>query len=499
LSPRRCLPVVETAVFKSIRLPLTFVLWLVLCWGPNQTSAAESKSHEARMAAAANAFNKGNLQACFAIYDDILKTDPHNEEVLYQRAHILFWKRKFQDAIDDLNKCKSNNQKYLVLRGKCYCGLGQYKKAAADMERVLKLTPKHLSYLRDLSMTNIQAEQYSTAMAEADRLANFVPHAAEAFGIQSLAHAFAGDSIGAAKLLGQYFFCKRFVLVNVREQAVPPARSDRDPGFNSYLNFMWIFEFNALKNLATQSINSQPREAKHYVTRALLYFYVQNYQLAVNDAEKAISLAPSFWAAYMVRAVSLAGLHQYDPALADAQKAIELMPNENASYDILDVVYYEMNSREKVTAALDKLAKKHPNNIAIALTQGSIAVQTDERAKALSILTGSLKLKPNSVQSLIARGEVYQTEAQFDQALTDFDNAVRNAPNNGRALLDRGTIYVQKGETLKALADLNRTLQLDYDVRRALIARAVCYDKLGKHAEALKDRDEARTAIFVGP
>jgi tetratricopeptide (TPR) repeat protein len=451
------------------------------------------------MAAADSAFRSGNLKGCFAIYNDILKTNPHNEEVLYQRAHILYWSRKFQEAIDDLNKCQSNAPRFLSLRSQCYCGLGQFKKAVAEMERILKLSPKHLSYLRELAMANMQAGQYAVAAAEADRLANFVPHAAEAFGIQSLAHAFTGDSAGAAKLLSQYLFCKRFVLVNVREQAVPPARSEKDPSLNAYLNFMWASEFTTLKNLATQSINSQPKDAKRYLTRALLYFYVQNYKLAVSDVEKAIVLAPNFWAAYVVRAVCLAGLHQYDRALADAQKAIELMPDERASYDILDVVYYEMNSREKVTAALEKLAKKYPNNVAIALTQSSIAVQTDERPKALTILTESLKLKPNSVQSLLARGEVYQTEGQFDQALADLNNAVKSDPNNGRALLDRGTVYVAKGENLKALADLTKTLQLEHDVRRALVARAVCYDKLGKHAEALKDRDQARIAIFAGP
>ncbi len=480
-----------------MRLSQPIALWILFTsLTAIPVMAAPPSSRQDQLAVASKLYTQGNLQACYDICSQILKKDPHDEEALCQRAAVSFWWQKYPAAIEDSNACKATNAHAVILRAKSYSAMGEYKKSLAELEHLFKILPKELRLLSALCLAHLQTGQTAQAVADAIRLTNFVPHSDEAMGLQSLAYAFMGDSTEAAKSLGQYFFCKRFIVVNLREQAVPPEIKEKTVGWNPHTNFLWMSEYRALTKIASQSIASQPRDAKRYVTRALLNFYVRNYTPAVKDLEKAISLSPDLWSAHILRAVCLLGLHQYTQALSDAHKAIEIMPNERASYDILDVVYYEMNGRDKMTAELDKLAKKYPANLAIALISSSINVQMDEREKAITILSAALKSKPQSVAALIARGEIYVNLSQIEKALADFDQALTIAPNNGQALLDRGTLYLAKGDANKALVDLNKAVQLEHDLKRAWLARAICYDKLGKTEAARTDRADSRGAVL---
>ncbi len=76
--------------------------------------------------------------------------------------------------------------------------------------------------------------------------------------------------------------------------------------------------------MVTKAISANPKNAKAYNNRGIVYYELKDYRSAVNDYTQALSIKPNNLGTIINRGVSYSRAGDYKNATKDARKACEM-------------------------------------------------------------------------------------------------------------------------------------------------------------------------------
>lgn len=113
---------------------------------------------------------------------------------------------------------------------------------------------------------------------------------------------------------------------------------------------------------AEMAKENMEKAAKPWVKSGTHYYYLKQYERAIQDYNKAIQLNPNYAVAYNNRGNAYSDLRKYERAIQDFDKAIELKPNYEYAYYWRGWVYEKMKEYKKALEDYNKALKFDPNN-----------------------------------------------------------------------------------------------------------------------------------------
>jgi len=97
---------------------------------------------------------------------ELIKTNPNNAELLFQRGYVREKNLKYRKCIEDFTKVislKPENHTTRTNRGYAYRNIGEYQKAIDDFNAELKINPNAYSY-EHISMVYYLTKDFSKAL-----------------------------------------------------------------------------------------------------------------------------------------------------------------------------------------------------------------------------------------------------------------------------------------------------------------------------------------------
>ncbi len=232
-----------------------------------------------------------------------------------------------------------------------------------------------------------------------------------------------------------------------------------------------------------------PQEASGYLGRGLVFNTKKDYDRAIADFGKAIQLEPTT-DAYFLRGEAFLAKGEYDPAIADYDKVLQLDPQRVRTYLQRAGAHYHKGDSDRAISDVDKLIQVAPTATAYSLRGLAYSTRGDYE-QAIADYTRAIQLDPEEKDILFFRGDAYFRTGDYERAISDFDNAIKLNPNDTHSYRVRGMAYSHKGDHDRALADLDRVIQLSPQDAEAYISRGIAHARKNDIDRAFLDFDKA--------
>jgi|GEM_PF-3666083 len=322
--------------------------------------------------------NTDSLNRKVSEYSKILRNNPENIDILFQRARSYRKLGKYSQALNDIMKVINKDSVYTnsyYERGEMYWNLKEYDKAIHDFKIQLKINPKDIHSMHRLGY--IYLEIYKTdSLEKANCLYRNI------LDIDST-DIYALDGLG-------YFYAKCC------------NRDSLDKAMRIY----------------NRIIEIDPTFAHAYCSRGYIYYDYkfknqgQNFdELALNDFKKAIELDNNFGMAYFNRAAANWALANLQEAYDDFRMAKKLYFEERESINrSLKQLKEELNTISESNKKIEKFSKRiliDPENAELYYQRGinylnvthvsfvKKETENDMKKKAYSDFCKYLELEPN--------------------------------------------------------------------------------------------------------
>ena len=182
----------------------------------------------------------------------------------------------------------------------------------------------------------------------------------------------------------------------------------------------------------TKAIQNSPR-AIDYFRRSQSYYYLELYEIALNDLNQTIALDP-LPSAYNFRGLIYKKLGLYQEAIEDYTKAIEL-------------------------------EKEKSNHIKF-FNRGVTYYTTVQYQKAIDDFNKAIELSPDFTDAFYQRAFAYYELGLYEKSILDGMKVIQLDPNNNKDLHDSVYAYMgysryKLGQYQKAIDNFNKALELD--------------------------------------
>lgn len=421
--------------------------------------AIQPKQSTAIPAKAVELFEKGKaFWKAYEIGDAIdamtkaIELSPNYLDALSERGTIYFLIRKYEPAVNDLDKVlavQPNNTKILHYRGLALTEIavktkdddndrktanGIAQRALADISKAIEIAPNEYPYFNARGKLLLAFGFYKESITDFEKSIAIKPNGV-AFAHRGLAKFFLDDATA----------------MNDLNQAVKIA-PDYPDAF--YIRGTVHRDNGKLKDALLdldEAIKLSKYNEKYFNTRGMLYFRLQDGYMAVADFSKAIKEKPEYAMAYFNRAVTY-----------------KRFP-------------YSVSTDGNV---IDKIRLQH--------------------TKMLEDLTSAIKYKPNFDAAYVERGLMYSTDmrnkstpdaetiARLKLALADFEQAIKYNPNNAEAFNGRASVHDDLGKKDLALADYSKAIALDPKLATAYMGRMAIYCEQGKKELSIADEKKVK-------
>ena len=252
--------------------------------------------------------------------------------------------------------------------------------------------------------------------------------------------------------------------------------------------------------IALQSIAKAQPENKDLIYKVrslsgLLYYLLEEYDLALEEYNTAIELNPHA-EAYYIRGLVYQQQGDYDNFIDDFNKAIELKPNNAYPYYSRGVVYMLNGDYDRAISDFNRAISLNPDFPEAYFNRGAVYRDRGEYNHSIADYNRAIQLEPNEAEAYNNRGNVYDKKGEYDLAITDFNRAIQLNPNYSDAYYNRGLTNRNRGEYDLAIEDYNMVIQLNPNDAEAYHNRGAVRDDKREYDLAIKDYNKA---ILLNP
>ncbi len=290
----------------------------------------------------------GRNKEAAAVYEYLVGKSPNEEEYYYKWAYFLIKANEISRAIkvyDDLEKRTGLTDEIARRKHSLYVGIGDSKKAAIELERLVQAFPREIENYYLLAA-------YYEQIGEA-KLAENVYRTILKININDPKASIALAGSGETDDDGRYLASLKTVF------AQPDASIDfKIAKLLPYINKV---ADTGDKNLAASAIElteileqAHPNEAKAYAAHADLLYYSGQREAALTNYQKTLALDETVYLVWEQTLRIQAELGDYEALLGTAEKAMDVFPNKAFLFYMHGVAAYELGQYTQSLASLDQ-------------------------------------------------------------------------------------------------------------------------------------------------
>ncbi len=423
------------------------------------------------------------------LYEQLAKSDPHNEEYYFKWAYFLVRASEPEKAIkvyDDLEKMIGVNEETTRHKHTLYLGMGDYKKAAKELESIISIFPEKTEYRHLLATFYEQTDQKDLAKQTYQAILNLNPNDARAK-IALSESAKGNDDIGFLNSLKPVFENPN-VNIDVKiTEILPYVNQFADTGGDNLgttlLGLVSILEKvhpNSAKSYAVlgdvlyysgqrdQALEKYKKTLElddnvWAVWEQLLYIYAekQDYTNLATYSEKALDIFPNQATAQYLNGMAYNGTEQYRDALGSLQQAM-IMSGNNArlKYEILNEMgktQFHLKQYDRSDESFEEAMKLNPNDpLVLRNYSHHLAARpsgtSEQLAKAKQLAEKLNDLAPKAPANEAALAFVFYKMKDYNAAKSWLDKALEHGGSNHATVLEYyGDVLFQMGNTAGAV------------------------------------------------
>lgn len=375
-------------------------------------------------------------RAIMATYDELLRENFRDYEVLFRRADELARHNDFLRALDDLDKamkyCPATDTEMMFqitgLRAICYYQLHRYQQALDAVNNALAIDSTH--YPTVLLKANVEYELGSFAAAKADygRLQRMNPHSADAlYGLARIAAKENNRGLANEYMTQALEFTTDKSMTLVQRAHV----------------HQMLDEYNAAVEDLLAAINTDASN-----TEAIIEFVNMagsNYTAVIDGISATIQKVPNNPLYYYMRATVAENHYHYTDAIADYQYMLDnKLYKYPGLYASLAKCYYALgfydDAMTNIAIALGQ-AGDNPDELALYFTvQAKIQRALGENEKALTSINNALSYDSELTPAMVEKALVLTSLKQPSEASNVLGEVIMNEPLDAEAYLLRAWV-----------------------------------------------------------
>ncbi|OGR17721.1 MAG: hypothetical protein A2X81_06500 [Desulfobacterales bacterium GWB2_56_26] len=203
--------------------------------------------------------------------------------------------------------------------------------------------------------------------------------------------------------------------------------------------------------------------------RARTYYFMKDYDNALEDINRSIALRPPIVSPYSLRAVIYAATGRIDKAIADFSLAEELSPGED---DILQHKRAAANTLilqghtaatvnpDQALASYDQALRIDPFSSEAFFRKGLLYAQSGQLDQAVPQFRRAIEYDPRDIKAVKAMDYTLMMQGRWDEIIGYWNGFLALEPDNGEAYLERAGTFHHKGDQEKSRADLKQACDL---------------------------------------
>eukprot|EP01064_Diplonema_japonicum_P026037 TRINITY_DN3744_c0_g2_i1.p1 TRINITY_DN3744_c0_g2~~TRINITY_DN3744_c0_g2_i1.p1 ORF type:complete len:424 (+),score=64.77 TRINITY_DN3744_c0_g2_i1:74-1345(+) len=245
------------------------------------------------------------------------------------------------------------------------------------------------------------------------------------------------------------------------------------------------------------AIQEDPAHENAYNNRAVAYFYLEMYQMCVEDCTQQIEVNPKHQTESLSnKALALEMLNNLEESVTAWTGAIDTTPEQKSHLYIkrgtvlIKLAAYEEAVKDFETSLeIDDTAEAHAG-IADAL----LRAHGPGSEKCLKEINKAIEMSPDCAEFYGILGRAY-AKTDLKRAFDAFSKAIQLDVDNSEAYLNRGFINRANGQTEAALRDLSNAIRTDEKCMVAYCERADIISmnaaNLDAHMQAIREIETA--------
>ncbi len=358
--------------------------------------------------------SNGEDEKAAELYEAIVELQPEVEEHYFRHAYFLVRANEVKDALkvyDQLEERLGISEEVIRRKHALYLGMGNNKKAAAELKRLIEAFPKDMSYRHLLAEFYTQVGQKEEAEKVYKAILRLDPDNAKA------ELALAGQSVQETD---EIRYLKSLQSAFLQEDA------SIDPKMKKLIPFIRKVAENGDKQLADAALQLtsilqrvHPAEAKAYSAAGDLLYHSGRKQQAIEQYLKTIELDDTKFSVWEQAMRAYQETYQYEALRDFAERAMDYYPNQT-------MVYYQHAYAQQALGELED------------------ALGTLEQAYFMAGGNAYIEVLVRSLQ-----GAIYNKMGQAERSDKAFEQALQKDSSAPPALSRYAYALAQRGERLK--------------------------------------------------
>lgn len=328
-----------------------------------------------------------------AVYEQLVKEDPRNEEYYFKWAYFLVRSGQPDAAIkvyDGLEKMMGINEEVTRHKHTLYVGMGQYNKASKELEKLTEAFPDKINFRHLLAGFYDQIDEKDKAKKVYEEILTIDP--ADARAKIALAEKEKGrDDIGFLNSLKPVFE-NPDVKIDVKiSEIIPYVNSLADTGDRQLGN--------TLLGLTSVLERVHPNSAKAYAVLGDVLYYTGEKARALEKYKKTLELDDTVWMVWEQLLYIQAEEKKWTELAATSEKALDIFPNQAMAQYFNGLAYNNTSEYRDAASSLQQallMAGKNARLRYDVLNElGKSYFYLRQYAKSDDAFEEALKLNPN--------------------------------------------------------------------------------------------------------
>ncbi|MBK7871022.1 MAG: tetratricopeptide repeat protein [Saprospiraceae bacterium] len=364
------------------------------------------------------------------VYGELSKKDPTNEEYYYTWAYFLVKANEINAALkvyDDFEKRIGINEEVIRRKHSLYVGLGNNRKAAEELQRLINAFPKSVEYRHLLAGFYEQIGERDLALNVYKETLKIDPNDSRSVMALAGTSGRQSDEIEYLRSL-QPIFQKSDINIDLKiAKLMPFITKVADTGDKT-------IAVAALE--LTQTLETvHPQEAKGFAASADLLYYSGEPIKALEKYKKTLELDDTVFLVWEQLLSILRETKDYAALQKYSEEAMDLFPNKAQIYYLNGIANLELNRPTDALSSLEQATLMAGNNgnllFEIQIQKGLVLNNLKKYDASNETFEQALKLHPKSAEALRLYSHcLAQRSENLQKAKTMAKQAVDIAPKN---------------------------------------------------------------------
>lgn len=247
-------------------------------------------------------------------------------------------------------------------------------------------------------------------------------------------------------------------------------------------------------------IAADPTNSRWYYYRGQDFNMISDNKGAESDYSRAIALDPQYYDAYLSRAILYYSLDQAEKSINDYNQALRYLPDEKMRVFIYNNRGNAKVLRKDFDGAYKDFLKAYtiePESITTLDNMGKILNRLERGDEALFYFRKMLELDSTNLSAHSDLGYTFLNLQRFHESIEQYNKVLIKNPNSPLALSNRGLAKMNLSDFIGALDDANRAIQLYPQSAYAFRNRGLIHVAMSKRAEGCADFKQALQSGFT--